>query len=49
MDLPPDLDTGDATPYECFDCATIVDDGDGHPGVCPNCGGTMRNRGLPIE
>ncbi|GAB7090314.1 hypothetical protein JCM18237_05850 [Halorubrum luteum] len=48
MDLPTDLETADTTPYECFDCATIVDEAD-HPGACPNCGGTMRNRSLPIE
>lgn len=48
MDSPTELETADTTQYECFNCATIVD-GDTHPGACPDCGGTMRNRTVPIE
>ncbi|ACV49466.1 rubrerythrin-like domain-containing protein [Halomicrobium mukohataei] len=36
------------TPYECFDCGTIVVTED-KPTACPECGGEIRNRLTPIE
>ncbi|NLV08947.1 MULTISPECIES: rubrerythrin-like domain-containing protein [Halomicrobium] len=36
------------TPYECFDCGTIVVTED-NPTACPECGGEIRNRLTPIE
>ncbi|WP_153555082.1 rubrerythrin-like domain-containing protein [Halomicrobium sp. LC1Hm] len=36
------------TPYECFDCGTIVVTED-NPTTCPECGGEIRNRLTPIE
>lgn len=36
------------TPYECFDCGTVVVAED-NPGQCPNCESEMRNRQTPIE
>ncbi|MFB6172929.1 MAG: rubrerythrin-like domain-containing protein [Haloarculaceae archaeon] len=37
----------DAT-YECFECGNVVVD-DSPPGECEECGGDLRNRGMPIE
>lgn len=36
------------SPYECFDCGTIVVTSD-NPLQCDECGGDMRNRRMPIE
>lgn len=35
-------------PYECFECGTVTV-AETNPGRCPDCGGTMRNRRIPIE
>ena len=34
--------------YECLDCGTTVT-GTSHPGPCPDCGATLRNRHTPLE
>lgn len=36
------------TPYECFECGTIVD-ATSQSETCPGCGGAMRNRQTPLE
>jgi rubrerythrin len=36
------------SPYECFDCGTIIA-AVTSPGACPDCGGEVRNRETPIE
>lgn len=36
------------TPYECFDCGTILTNVSS-PVTCPDCGGDMRNRMTPLE
>ncbi|SDR17750.1 rubrerythrin-like domain-containing protein [Natronobacterium texcoconense] len=41
------LDPGEKSTYECFNCGTIVTAA--APGRCPDCGTDMRNRGTPIE
>lgn len=41
-------DSSEDVTYECFECGTIVVDPDS-PGLCPECGGELRNRGTPIE
>lgn len=33
--------------YECLNCGTVVRAADATE--CPNCGGTLRNRALPME
>ncbi|WP_324665800.1 rubrerythrin-like domain-containing protein [Haloarcula sediminis] len=38
----------EATPYECFECGTVVTAED-NPDPCPDCGGEMRNRQTPVE
>ena len=38
----------DERAYECFDCGTIVV-AESVPGPCPDCGGPMRNRMIPLE
>jgi rubrerythrin len=43
-----DQATGEESPYECFECGTVVTTGD-HPGQCPTCGGEVRNRQTPLE
>jgi len=43
-----DHDPNEVSPYECFECGSIVvveDD----PGSCPDCAGSLRNRRTPIE
>lgn len=45
-DIDPKSD--EETPYECFDCGTISI-AETSPGQCPDCGGSMRNRRIPIE
>ena len=34
--------------YECFQCGTHVY-ANGSPMACPECGGELRNRDMPIE
>ncbi|MCW8172434.1 MULTISPECIES: rubrerythrin-like domain-containing protein [Natrialba] len=41
------LDPGEESTYECFDCGTVVIAL--APEACPNCGADMRNRRTPIE
>ena len=41
-------DPNEEKPYECFECGTIIVAESG-PGSCPDCGGEMRNRKMPIE
>jgi rubrerythrin len=36
------------SPYECFECGSIVV-AENNPGSCPDCAGSMRNRRTPIE
>ncbi|WP_255198698.1 rubrerythrin-like domain-containing protein [Halorarius litoreus] len=36
------------TPYECFNCGTIII-AENSPGQCPDCSGSMRNRLVPLE
>ncbi|MWV64214.1 rubrerythrin-like domain-containing protein [Halorubrum sp. JWXQ-INN 858] len=36
------------SPYECFECGTVVLS-DGAPDRCPNCDGDLRNRRTPLE
>ncbi|EMA48085.1 rubrerythrin-like domain-containing protein [Halococcus salifodinae] len=43
-----DRETDAETPYECFECGTIVVTTES-PGVCPDCGGELRNRLIPLE
>ncbi|WP_254546458.1 rubrerythrin-like domain-containing protein [Halomarina pelagica] len=35
-------------PYECFECGSILI-AESNPGQCPDCGGPMRNRQMPLE
>lgn len=42
------IDPEAESPYECFDCGTIVFAEDS-PAQCPDCTGAMRNRRTPIE
>lgn len=34
--------------YECLSCGTVVT-ADSHPGDCPDCDATYRNRNVPLE
>lgn len=43
-----EIDPGEASPYECFECGSIVVAEDA-PSQCPDCGGPMRNRLVPLE
>ncbi|WP_248910305.1 rubrerythrin-like domain-containing protein [Halocatena marina] len=43
-----DYDPTAETPYECFNCGTIVIK-ESNPGRCPDCSSPMRNRSTPIE
>ena len=36
------------TEYECLQCG-IITGAEASPGRCPNCGGEMRNRQMPLE
>ncbi|ELZ31279.1 hypothetical protein C465_15597 [Halorubrum distributum JCM 9100] len=45
-DLEPETD--DETTYECFECGNILIS-ERKPGQCPDCGGPMRNRQMPLE
>lgn len=40
--------SGEQTPYECFGCGSIIVS-ETSPGQCPDCGGSMRNRRMPLE
>lgn len=41
-------DSTEEVAYECFECGNIVVDPNSS-GRCPECGGELRNRGMPIE
>ncbi|MFC6906741.1 rubrerythrin-like domain-containing protein [Halalkalicoccus tibetensis] len=43
-----DLESNEETPYECFECGNIIVV-ENNPGQCPDCGGPMRNRLIPLE
>ncbi|WP_114579177.1 rubrerythrin-like domain-containing protein [Saliphagus sp. LR7] len=43
-----EIDSDETSPYECFECGTIIVAED-NPGTCPDCSGSMRNRWTPIE
>lgn len=43
-----DQDHDEETPYECFECGSIIL-AKSHPENCPDCGGMMRNRQTPLE
>ncbi len=43
-----DQDTAEERTYECFECGTVVSAAS-PPGECPECGGQMRNREMPLE
>ena len=42
------VDPNEESPYECFQCGTIVHSA-ANPDQCPDCGGEMRNRQVPLE
>lgn len=41
-------DHNSETPYECFECGTIIL-AVSQPETCPDCGGAMRNRRTSLE
>lgn len=43
-----DTDSDEESPYECFECGNIIIVED-NPVRCPDCGGPMRNRRMPLE
>ncbi|WP_336035451.1 rubrerythrin-like domain-containing protein [Halobacterium yunchengense] len=43
-----DQTQAEESPYECFECGSIVV-AESHPGECPDCAGELRNRRTPIE
>jgi rRNA maturation endonuclease Nob1 len=43
-----DIDRDDELPYECFECGTIVF-AENQSNACPDCGGELRNRQVPLE
>jgi len=43
-----ELESDEKTPYECFECGSIIIAEDAR-GQCPDCGGPMRNRYMPFE
>ncbi|WP_257300518.1 rubrerythrin-like domain-containing protein [Haloarchaeobius sp. FL176] len=43
-----DVNPDEESPYECFDCGTIIV-ATNPPASCPDCAGAMRNRRTPIE
>lgn len=43
-----EYDPENESPYECFECGTIVVAAD-NPEPCPDCSGDMRHRRTPIE
>jgi rubrerythrin len=34
--------------YECFECGEVIPSEE-QPSICPNCGGSLRNRHVPVE
>lgn len=34
--------------YECLQCGNIVE-AESHPGDCPECGGGVQDRAVPLE
>ncbi|WP_106388673.1 rubrerythrin-like domain-containing protein [Halorubrum aethiopicum] len=46
IDIDPESD--EETPYECFECGTIII-AENSPGQCPDCSGSMRNRRMSLE
>jgi rubrerythrin len=43
-----DQEPDSETTYECFSCGTLVQRVS-NPEACPDCGGSMRNRMMPME
>lgn len=43
-----DTDPTAQTTYECHTCGQVTA-AEAHPGECPDCETTMRNRGTPLE
>lgn len=43
-----EYDTEGESEYECYGCGYLVCK-NGTPVTCPECGGTLRNRDMPIE
>ena len=43
-----DQKNGEESTYECYDCGAIRIE-ESNPEVCPDCGGQMRNRMMPME
>ncbi|QZA88898.1 rubrerythrin-like domain-containing protein [Salinarchaeum sp. IM2453] len=43
----PEYDPAEESEYECLDCGNLIEETD--PSNCPECGGTLRNRSLPME
>jgi len=41
-------DPDTASEYECLDCGELIV-AESHPGSCPQCGSTPRNRSMPCE
>jgi rubrerythrin len=41
-------DPDTASEYECLDCGELII-AESHPGNCPQCGSTPRNRSMPCE
>jgi rubrerythrin len=41
-------DPDTASEYECLDCGELLV-AESHPGSCPQCGSTPRNRSMPCE
>lgn len=43
-----EYDTEGEYEYECLQCGDVIV-AVSHPGECSDCGGTLRNRGMPYE
>jgi len=43
-----DPESDEKTSYECFECGNIII-AENSPDRCPDCGGPMRNRRMPVE
>ncbi|WP_254823778.1 rubrerythrin-like domain-containing protein [Haloglomus halophilum] len=43
-----EYESGEESAYECFDCGNITL-AELKPSTCPDCGGQMRNRRMPLE
>lgn len=43
----PEYDQAEESLYECLDCGTTVESENATS--CPNCGGVLRNKSLPME